>query len=236
MITDRFEDLAQTAYYQDRPLDSDFLTPEEFSAFLTIKDRLSYAQPTAYQEDWERKLVHFGPGQPDLALLEITSKAPSFVHLAHPDYLGALLGLGLDRKVTGDIIAFPDKAYVYVKGHVADFIQNNLSQVGRARVEVRAIEDLPEEARPKTEEVEIIVSSLRLDRVVSTLFRLSRGKAQEAIREGLVYVDGLQMTRDHYTIEEGQRISFRHKGKARFLEVVKETKKGSLVLSFLRYS
>ncbi|WP_304264257.1 YlmH/Sll1252 family protein [Kallipyga massiliensis] len=236
MITDRFEDLAQMAYTQGRPLDSDFLTPEEFSEFLTIKDRLSYAQPTVYQEDWERKLVHFGPGQPDLALLEITSTAPSFVRLAHPDYLGALLGLGLDRKVTGDIIAFPDKAYVYVKGHVVDFITDNLNQVGRARVEVRVIEDLPEEARPKSEEVQIIVSSLRLDRVVSTLFRLSRGKAQEAIREGLVYVDGLQMTRDHYTIEEGQRISFRHKGKARFLEVVTETKKGSLVLSFLRYS
>lgn len=235
MMIDRLEDLANTAYYQDRPVDSDFLTPEEFSEFLTCRDRLAYANPTVYREDWERKLVHFGPGQADIALLEIASKAQAFVKLSHPDYLGALLGMGLDRKVTGDIIAFPDRAYIYVKGHVADFIVENMTQVGRAGVKVRPIDDLPEAARPKTKEEEIITSSLRLDRLVSTLFRLSRGKAQAAIKEGLVFVNGKQITQSDFILEEGQRLSFRHRGKARFQEVLRETKKGSLVVSILRY-
>ncbi len=228
-------DLAALSYRQGRPVDSDFLSPEAASEFLAHQKEFAYVPWVLYRPEWERKLLHFGPGQADIALLEITSRSSAFVKLAHPDYLGALLGLGLDRKVLGDLIVQEDRAYAYVKGAIAPFIVAQLNQVGRARVTCQPIEALPLAARPQGIEEELVVSSLRLDRMVSSAFRLSRGKAQEAIRSGLVFIEGCQIIQPDRILEEGARVSFRHKGKIRLVRLLRRTKKEAYVVLIERY-
>lgn len=230
-----FLDLAEESWNKDRPIDSDFLNPDQYRAFLSVSSELSYAHPKVYKEEWERKLVHFGPGPAQISILKITSLSFPFVKLSHPDYLGALLGLGLERKVLGDILAFEDKAYVYVKKSFSDFICQNLISVGRAKVSAEEIPALPEEAIPKFSPETIIVSSLRLDRVTSTAFRLSRTKAQEAIEEGRVLLDGAPEMHPDFLLSEGIRISFRHHGKIRLRELSGRSKKGSYILEIERY-
>ncbi len=234
-MKDRLKDLAQQSYYRNRGIDSDFLTLDEFSEYVKIKNELAYAHPKVFSEDWERKLIHFGCGSADISLLKITSKSAKFVKLAHPDYLGALLGLGLERRVIGDIIAYPDHAYVYVKSSVANFIIEDLAEVGRARVFAEELESLPEDARTEIVEETLTVSSLRPDKVIASAFRLSRTKAGMAISEGLVYINGIQVKNSNHPLSPGDLVSFRHQGKFRFICELKRTKKGSYLIEIGRY-
>lgn len=234
-MKERLEDLAQQSYSQNRGIDSDFLTLDEFSDYIKNKNDLAYADPEVYCEDWERKLIHFGPGRAEISLLKISSKSAKFVKLAHPDYLGALLGLGLERRVVGDIVAYPDHAYVYVKSSVANFIIEELSEVGRARVFVEELEDLPEEAQTKIVEENLTVSSLRPDKIIASAFRISRSKAVTVISQGLVFVNGMQIKNSNHPLSPGDILSFRHHGKIRFVSEIKRTKKGSYLIEIGRY-
>lgn len=228
-------DLAAMSERQNRGIDSDFLTPEEYSEFRHHEQEFSEYSVKVYSEDQERKLLHFGPGSFQVAILRIDSKSHAFVKLQHPDYLGALIGLGLDRKVLGDILPDDRGAYLFVKESMAPFILDQLTSVGRASVSVSRRDDLPEEAQPKRQERELVVSSLRIDSMVAAFFRLSRGKAQKAIRSGFVFVDGGQELGTTTLLKEGNRVSLRHGGKFRYCSALRRTKKNSYVVLIEEY-
>lgn len=229
-MIDRLHDLAAQSWNRERGVDSDFLTPEEFTAFTKGAQALAYAEPQVYADDWERKLIHFGQGEPAIDVLKITSTAGEHEILKHSDYLGALMGLGLERRVIGDIVVDGDSAYVYAKSSITEYILQQLTSVSRASVTIEIVEELPDEAKPKRIREEHVVSSLRLDRFIATVFKMSRGKAAEAIEGGLIFIDGRQELKVHYQLEPEERISFRRRGKVQFTEIKGETRKGSLVV------
>ena len=103
--------------------------------------------------------------------------------LTHRDYLGSILGLGIERRLVGDILVRDDGADIIIVPEIADFLVKEYHQAGRTEVKTTVVElsDLivPE---GRTEIIKDTVSSLRLDSVISSAFRLSRGKAAEAIR------------------------------------------------------
>ncbi|MDY4195647.1 MAG: YlmH/Sll1252 family protein [Peptoniphilaceae bacterium] len=234
-MTIHFRELADRSRQRGIGIDTDFLTPEEYREYLAIAPSLQYADPCVYEEEWERKLVHFGPGKAQFSVLRMDSLAGDYVHLSHRDYLGALLGLGLERRVIGDIFVQDAHAFLLIKSSMAEFVLNTLQQVGRAGVRTCLVDELPIRDLIRIQKEEIVVSSLRLDRFLSTSFRVSRSQAQNDIRTGLVQVDGAEETRVHATLVNDQRISYRRHGKIRFYQVLRNTKGGSLVLSIGRY-
>lgn len=235
-MIDRLHELAEQSWSRERGIDSDFLTPEEFSVFAMNTQALEYADPKVYAPDWERKLIHFGAGEAEITVLKITSLAGEHVSLKHSDYLGALMGQGIERRMIGDIVTAGETAYVYVKTSIADYIRQELREVGRAQVQIEAVEELPEEAQPQRIREEHVLSSLRLDRFIATVFRMSRGKAAEAIEGGLIFIDGRQEQKVHYQLEPGERISFRRQGKVQFMEIKGVTRKGSQIAVVERYA
>ena len=84
----------------------------------------------------------------------------------------------------------------------------------------------------RTKEKRDSVASLRLDSLVSSAFSLARGKAQEAIRQGLVFADSVQMTRQDAVLEEGCRLVLRGKGKAVLKAVGRPTRKDRLPVTW----
>ena len=62
--------------------------------------------------------------------------------LSHRDYLGSMLGLGIDRRVTGDILVRDDGADIIIVPEIADFLLDEYVQVGRTHVsrEVQPLE------------------------------------------------------------------------------------------------
>lgn len=156
--------------------------------------------------------------------------------LSHRDYLGSMLGLGIDRSVTGDILVRPDGADIIVLPEIAGFLIREYSQVGRVAVRTKEV-PVEELIMPevRTETIRDTVSSARLDNIVSSAFRISRSKAAEAIRAGLVSIDHIESLKPDAKVEEGASVVLKGKGKARLAEIGGESKKGRLWIRIVRF-
>lgn len=156
--------------------------------------------------------------------------------LSHRDYLGSILGLGIDRSVTGDILVRDDGADIIIMPEIADFLQREYSQVGRTVVKVSTV-PIEELIIPdvRTEVIKDTVPSLRLDCVISSAFRISRAKAAEAIRAGIVSVDHIECLKTDFRLEEGAIMVLKGKGKAVLREVGGESKKNRVWIKIEKY-
>jgi len=151
------------------------------------------------------------------------SKAPT-----HRDYLGAVLGLGLDRGKIGDIRLGPAGAVMYVAEEVAHFIAENLTQVGRVSVKAAAnsqLDGFETTSRAKR----ITVPSMRLDAVLSAALNLSRGKASLLIEAEKVFVNW-KLAKKTYTVAVGDAITVRGVGRVSVDSLGGNTKKDRIVL------
>ena len=87
----------------------------------------------------------------------------------------------------------------------------------------------------RTQTIRDTVPSCRLDTVISSAFRLSRAKAAEAIRSGLVSVDHIECLKPDARVEEGSSLVMRGKGKAILREAGGESKKGRIWIVIEKY-
>ena len=156
--------------------------------------------------------------------------------LSHRDYLGALMGLGIRREVTGDILVREDGADVIVLRSMAEYIAAHLSQAGHSEltVEEMGIDSLIV-PQSDAKERHVSVASLRLDSVLGAAFGLSRSKAMEAVRSGIVFVNGQEIVKPDRAVEEGDKIVLRHRGRVRIQEVGGKTGKGRTHVTLLTY-
>ena len=156
--------------------------------------------------------------------------------LTHRDYLGSLLALGLERSVLGDILVREDGADLLVLHEMAEFLRQNYVQAGRAvlQTEVLPLDQL-RQAEYRVVQKRDTVASLRLDCVLASMFSFSRGNAQEAVRQGLVAVNGRLAAKPDSLLEEGDKVSLRGKGKAVLKEVGGKSRKDRDCIVFERY-
>ena len=156
--------------------------------------------------------------------------------LSHGDWLGALMGLGISRSVIGDILVTDDGADIIALKDMSEYLAQNLVSAGKAKVstEVVPLNELRIREEDVTEYTDT-VASLRLDAVLASAFRMSRGKAAEAIRRGLVFVDHIEVARPDMNVGEGAEMVIRHMGKARLAEVGRRTRKDRITITIAKY-
>ena len=162
--------------------------------------------------------------------------------LTHRDYLGSLLALGLDREVTGDILVRPADercgggADIIVETGVAEFIEMNYDKAGRTNltVEILPVDKLDTGVQNITQKHDT-VASLRLDNIVSSAFALSRAKAAEAIRRGIVSVNSMEALKVDQEISEGDKIVLRGKGKVVLAETGGRSRKDRIIVTYNIY-
>ena len=174
----------------------------------------------------------------ELSLIRVTvpAKSASYKSLGHRDYLGSVLGLGLERRVIGDIIVCEDGADITVSSSVAEYVLAELKQIGRVGVDVKLlpVEEL-RTAEIKTQELHFTVASLRLDNIVSSAFKLSRAKAQDMIRRGLVKVDQNECCKNDYQVKQDEKVSLRHYGKIMLSEIGNTNKKDRIHITVEKF-
>jgi len=177
-----------------KPAHTDFLDPASCAKFMQALERISHNNFVIANggfENAERKIIFVdtseGGGIP-IAPIAITYNQRFAKPPTHRDYLGAILGLGIDRGKIGDICLADEGAIVYVIEDIADFIAENLCQVGRVTVKARA-RDLLDGLKNANTTKQLTVASMRLDAVLSSVFNLSRGKASQLIESEKVFVN-----------------------------------------------
>ena len=104
-------------------------------------------------EHAERQMAAFFP--PSLSFdweypidcLKLSPKALRFSEdLGHRDYLGAVLNLGVDRSVVGDILLKDKEAWLFCQHKMSDFFIENLTRVRHTMVLVTRVDqagDIP---------------------------------------------------------------------------------------------
>lgn len=155
----------------------------------------------------------------------------------HRDYLGAVIKLGIKREKVGDIIVDDSGADIIVDKDISKFLLENLGELTRFSKSTITIENI-EDLRPveiKKEEFEIIVSSLRLDNVISELARCSRNKALDIINMERVFINFECETKKTKQIKTGDMVTIRGKGRFFVKEIVGQTKSGRTIIKIERF-
>ena len=87
----------------------------------------------------------------------------------------------------------------------------------------------------RTQIIKDTVPSARLDSIIASAFKLSRSKAAEAIRGGIVSVDHIECLKPDARVEEGAILVLRGRGKALLKEIGGESKKGRIWVVIEKY-
>ncbi len=184
----------------------------------------------------DNALTYF-KNNPDDPLILLRAALPKgSPSITHRDYLGALMGLGIKREMTGDIITYDNGADIIVFREIADFIQMNMVNAGRASISLQSL-PLCELHSPemKFKEMRVSISSLRLDNILSATFGLSRTKAHKAISSGIVYVNDICMEKPDKQLTSGCKLVLRKHGKAVFRSIEGTSSKGRTIIKIEKY-
>ena len=229
----RLHQWAERASRMDGPVTGRFLGMEERPT-AQREARLSGVS-VSFDGGWEaaeRVQVCFHPAADEPVFtavwLEIGWNA-KFDHAEHSDLFGSLMALGMDRVLFGDLIVQEGgKAYLYCMPEAAMQLESAWTQAGRTPIRVRIMDGAPAITPPEGRMQRDTVASLRLDSVLASGMRISRAKAAEIIRQGLVSVDHQAEERIDRQLAEGQLLSVRHFGRIRLRQVDEPTRKDRL--------
>lgn len=156
--------------------------------------------------------------------------------LTHRDFLGALINLGIERSCIGDIIVNNGCAVVFVKSDIYDYIISQVSKIGRVGVKTVPVKPKNLEIKQEFENLQFLVSSMRLDVIVAAITNLSRQKVSEMILSGKVYCNYLQTQNVSNKVADNDIISIRGFGKYIIEGKIGLTKKGRIKLSIKHFS
>jgi len=152
-----------------------------------------------------------------------------FDQLAHKDYMGALLNIGIKREKFGDIILFDDHAQYILSEEVVDFVKMQLIQIKRTKINLEDIKR--EQLNPITINLNIstyTISSLRSDAVLSQLIHLSRTKVVELIKRKHLKVNWQVIDKIDFALQAGDLISIKGYGRFKVIEIGELTKKDKI--------
>lgn len=157
-------------------------------------------------------------------------------NIRHQDILGSLFALNIDSSYFGDIVLYNDYYYVFVSEDLALYIKDNLKMVGNKKVSLEEVDlSVLDNYERNYEEKEIIVSSLRIDNIISGIINTSRKVALDKIKNKEVIVNYDVMNKNSYIIKENDIFSIRRYGKYKFVGIVKSTKKNNFIVRYLKY-
>src|SRR4028119_237201 len=178
---------------------TDFLSPPVLAEIQQQFQRLTEVQLVAWggYPRAERQRIAIArselpldQSQVEVAALDIAGNF-LFDQATHRDFLGAMLGCGLVREKTGDVIVLGERgAQAIIVPEMVEYLETQLNQVRSVPVKTQRI-DLGELKirEPKKKEMTTVEASMRLDAVASAGFGVSRSKMTDLISAGDVRVN-----------------------------------------------
>lgn len=160
--------------------------------------------------------------------------ADKYHQLSHRDVLGALMKLGIERNVFGDILVEDGVIYLFCTAAIACYLIQNLTQIGRAKITFTRCEDSIER-NVKIEWRTEVISSMRFDTIVAAITHLSRRKAQELISKGLVKLNHVTLEETASLCNNDCTVSVRGYGRFIVHDTMRRTQKSNAVVEIGRY-
>ncbi|MCQ2506558.1 MAG: YlmH/Sll1252 family protein [Lachnospiraceae bacterium] len=244
IFNNHIHDLSSASYRRNVLMHTDFLAQDELAEFKKLVPKLENKRYVIFggYEYAERALVIFLPDYEEefdndgsnhlIDCLKIEPVNAKFAdELSHRDYLGALMNLGIERRVIGDIVISENKAYLFCLPIMTDFIKDNLQKVKHTMIKISDGDAKEIVLEQRFEHIIGSVASERLDAIVSFVYKLSRGNAQKLIDAEKVFVNGMVVTSAGKDLKPEDRVSVRGYGKFIYKGYENTTRKGRLYMS-----
>lgn len=244
----RLKDLADKSYKQNIFTFTSFLGLPEQDIFWQVEKEMKHVgytlcgtvqtddEAAAIEVQRDRKVIRFGNvsdlGYEEpfpIVCIHIKPLLAKFADkLSHRDFLGSLMNLGIDRSTLGDIVVGEKEGYLYCLESIADFICENLTKIKHTNVKCERVADAKDIPQEEPAEQSVLVSSERLDGVISKVYQMSRSDALDHFRAKRVFVNGRLCENNSRILKSGDIINVRGYGKFIYAGVSYETKKGKL--------
>ncbi|XTZ12896.1 MAG: photosystem II S4 domain protein [cyanobacterium endosymbiont of Rhopalodia inflata] len=240
----RIVDQAEIALKTWEIVVSDFLCPPVIAEVQGLFERLTEVKIVAWGGYPQAEQQRVGIARPEISLdayeipLTALCIAGNFLFdpANHRDFLGAISGTGIVREKIGDILVLGERgAQVIVVPEIAEFLEISLTQVRSVPVKTQliALSELKIHS-PKTKKMTTVEASMRLDAIASAGFGISRSKMANSINSGDVRVNWKDITQASHTVESGDLITVRGKGRLKVGEVA-ITKKQRYLIQLIRF-
>lgn len=261
LLLGRVRELSEKAYFNNYVTNTNFLSASELAMFYEATGAMEQSGNSAAfngatyyvyggREDADRNVVCFLPTYLDaetfllaqnespeiISCIKITPVNAKFADdLNHRDYLGALMNLGIERDMTGDILCSENEAYIYVIKDIAPIICKELIRIKHTSVKCEEV--LPSECNLQNQfdVIEGSVASERLDAILAFVYKLSRSAASELIAAEQVFIDGRSAYSGGYDLKVGAKVSVRGHGKFIYDGIKGNTRKGRLFVTVRIY-
>lgn len=155
--------------------------------------------------------------------------------LSHRDFLGTLMGLGIERDTVGDILIEKGRAVVFVSNSILKFVLSECDRVGRVGVKLSEGAEFPFPGKGSFEEMSVTVASDRIDAVVAAICKCSRANSVSLISDGNVFINGIEVMKTTVSVKEKSNITVRGYGRFIIDSFAGSTKKGRLKINVKKY-
>lgn len=240
----RVRDMLRKCDCENCPVFSDFLSDREKAIVMEVARETGAPGPVLFYggyRDAERTLVGFFPeycmyvDEADLYdefpidVLEIVCSG--FREHTHRDFLGSVLGLGIERTVIGDIIV-GEKGYssnMIVHRKISEFLLENFRLVGRDGIKVskNTVQSL-EGVERNFELICGTVAGFRVDALLSEVLNISREKSVRLIEGGFVTINHMEINSKSEQVSEKDVFTVRGYGKYRLSKIGSANRKGRI--------
>jgi|SRR5690554_2645779 len=152
-----------------------------------------------------------------------------FLKLEHQNVLGTLMSLQFDRSLFGDIVFVQEECFVFIAREIKDVIKMDFNIINKVPISLEMYYDKLD-VKPKYIFKEIIVSSMRIDNIISKVFKFSRDKGKKYILASIVYQNFQLVVNPSSKCELEDIISLRRYGRFIISRMIRKTKTNKFVL------
>lgn len=240
----RFLELSEKSYRANQFTFTRFLNMNEISILYEMERKLSSGFVLfGGNKEAERVVARFGDPEelgyeqpfPIVCIHIATLQKKPNETLGHRDYLGALMNLGIEREMLGDIYLSGADAYVMCLEQMAPYIVEQLGNVRHTYVKCEIMSEIPDVVVQEKIPATIQLASERIDGVVSKTFHLSRSESIQLFTQKKVFVNGRLCQNNSYHVKEKDLISVRGQGRVICDSISGMTKKGKLIMNVLLF-
>lgn len=251
-LKNRLSELAEKSYGRGIYTYTPFLSLAQQQVFHAVKKELSYA---GYGMEGgvtacERKMIRFGSPENlgyeeryPIAAVRMSPVMPKFADaLTHRDFLGAVMNLGIERGLIGDIFVQTQDGeqggrqmqgkgvgqygVLFCQESIAPYLVENLRQVRHTNIVCQILEGEINLRSAAPEKMMLTVSSARIDSVIAKLYHISRSQSLALFGAGRIFVNGIAVENNSYQLKKEDAVTVRGYGKFLYYGQAGETKKG----------
>ena len=209
---------------------TNFLDPSTLNKVISKIKGYEYKIYYPYKDS--EKVIIYTKEKPKIKLIEILSNEK----LTHREIMGSLYNQNIDSELFGDIIIYNNHYYILVMEKIYNLILDTINMIGNKNIKLKEVDIAKiDNYERKYEEIELIVSSLRIDSVISKLIGISRENIKKKFNDNEVLLNYEVCNKMTQKLKDDDTFSIRKYGKYKYVGIIKISKKNHYIIKCLKY-